>query len=148
MLGNVATFQRSVDPAVVDHYTVQRVIDLNASVVDRDLGSTTAEVRKAIASLGELPRGMKIVIRGQSQAMDESFATLEEGLILAVILVYLLMAANFQSWLEPLIILMAVPGVLAGVLWMLVLTGSDDQRRIADGHGDGGRRRAWPTAIC
>jgi multidrug efflux pump subunit AcrB len=124
LLGNLATFRRKVDPAVVNHYTVQRVIDLNASVVKRDLGSATAEVRKAIASLGELPPGTRIAIRGQSQAMAESFATLEEGLILAVILVYLLMAANFQSWLEPLIILMAVPGVVAGVLWMLVLTGS------------------------
>jgi len=124
LLGNVATFKRRADPAVIDHYTVQRVIDLNASVAGRDLGSATAEVRKAIASLGNLPPGTRIAIRGQSQAMEESFATLEAGLILAVILVYLLMAANFQSWLEPLIILMAVPGALAGVLWMLVLTGS------------------------
>src|SRR5207302_966110 len=61
---------------------------------------------------------------GQSDAMQQSFRTLEEGLVLAVILVFLLMAANFQSWLEPLIILMAVPGALAGVLWMLKLTGS------------------------
>ncbi len=124
LLGNVATFTRRADPAVINHYTVQRVIDLNAGVVGRDLGGVAAEVRKQIASLGELPRGTKITIRGQSQAMAESFATLEAGLILAVILVYLLMAANFQSWLEPLIILMAVPGALAGVLWMLVLTGS------------------------
>jgi multidrug efflux pump subunit AcrB len=124
LLGNVATFRRTNDPAVISHYTVQRVIDLNAGVVDRDLGGATAEVRKAIASLGKLPRGTRITIRGQSQAMADSFATLEAGLVLAVVLVYLLMAANFQSWLEPLIILMAVPGALAGVLWMLVLTGS------------------------
>ena len=124
LLGNVATFRRTVDPAVINHYTVQRVIDVNAAVSDRDLGGTTTDVRDAIASLGELPAGTQVVIRGQSQAMAESFATLEEGLILAVILVYLLMAANFQSWIEPLIILMAVPGAVAGVLWMLVISGS------------------------
>ena len=83
----------------------------------------------------------QIMIRGQSQAMRESFATLGEGLVLAIILVYLLMVANFQSWLEPFIIMMAVPGALAGVLWMLVLTRHDDQRRIADGRDHGGRRR-------
>src|ERR1700689_5647672 len=67
---------------------------------------------------------MRINIRGQSQSMQESFSSLEQGLVLAIILVYLLMVANFQSWLEPLIILMAVPGALAGVLWMLALTGT------------------------
>src|SRR5260370_11766256 len=65
---------------------------------------------------------MRINIRGQSQSMQESFSSLEQGLLLAVILVYLLMVANFQSWLEPFIIMLAVPGALAGVLWMLVLT--------------------------
>ncbi|HLH77110.1 MAG TPA: efflux RND transporter permease subunit [Candidatus Binataceae bacterium] len=122
LLSNVATFSRSVDPAVIDHYTIDRVINVNAGVAGRDLGGTTADVRKAIASLGRLPVGSHITIRGQSEAMAESFGTMELGLILAVVLVYLLMAANFQSWLEPLIILMAVPGALAGVLWMLVLT--------------------------
>ena len=77
-----------------------------------------------IDGLGKLPPGTKVVIRGQSDAMRESFKTLGEGIILAIILVYLLMVANFQSWLEPLIIMMAVPGALAGVLWMLVLTGT------------------------
>lgn len=75
-----------------------------------------------IDGLGKRPPGTKVVIRGQSDAMRESFKTLGEGIILAIILVYLLMVANFQSWLEPLIIMMAVPGALAGVLWMLVLT--------------------------
>jgi multidrug efflux pump subunit AcrB len=122
LLGNVATLTRSVDPAVVDHYTVQRVINVNAAIAGRDLGGTTDDVKRAIASLGKLPAGTKIAVLGQSAAMNESFATLEEGLILAIVLVFLLMAANFQSWAEPLIILMAVPGALAGVLWMLVAT--------------------------
>jgi len=101
---------------------VQRVIDVNAGVAGRDLGSAAAAVGQAIAALGALPAGTKITIRGQSQAMRESFTTLGAALVLAVVLVYSLMVANFQSWLEPFIILLAVPGALAGVLWMLALT--------------------------
>jgi multidrug efflux pump subunit AcrB len=123
-LGNVATISHSNDPAVVAHYTVQRVIDVDCGVDGRDLGSTTGAVQKAIDSLGQLPAGTHVVIRGQSQAMNQSFKTMGLGLILAIALVYLLMVANFQSWLEPFIIIMAVPGALAGVLWMLVLTGT------------------------
>ncbi len=123
-LGNVASIRHGIDPAVVAHYTVQRVIDVNCGVSGRDLGSTTNAVQKAIDSLGQMRAGTKIVIRGQSQAMRQSFVTMGAGLILAIILVYLLMVANFQSWLEPFIIIMAVPGALAGVIWMLVLTGT------------------------
>jgi multidrug efflux pump subunit AcrB len=123
-LSNVASIRHGIDPAVVAHYTVQRVIDVNCGVNGRDLGSTTNAVQSAINSLGQLPAGTKIIIRGQSQAMRESFVTMGAGLILAIVLVYLLMVANFQSWLEPFIIIMAVPGALAGVLWMLVLTGT------------------------
>ena len=123
-LGNVASIRHGIDPAVVAHYTVQRVIDVNCGISGRDLGSTTNAVQRAINSLGQMPAGTKIVIRGQSQAMRQSFVTMGAGLILAIILVYLLMVANFQSWLEPFIIIMAVPGALAGVVWMLVLTGT------------------------
>ncbi len=122
LLGNVVKISRSADPAVIDHYTVQRVMDVNASVSGRDLGSVTSDVQKAIASLGKLPADQKIVIRGESQAMRSSFITLGGGLVLAILLVYLLMVANFQSWLEPFIITMAIPGALAGVLWMLIAT--------------------------
>src|SRR5579884_2980155 len=124
LLSNVATIHQDVEPAVVNHYDVQRVIDVDSGVEGRDLGSAASAVRDAIAKLGKLPLGTRITIRGQSEAMNESFASLELGLILAIILVYLLMVANFQSWLEPLVIMMAVPGVLAGVLWMLALTGT------------------------
>ncbi len=124
MLGNVATITHGVDPSIVAHYTVQRVIDLDAGVAGRDLGSATAAIRRAIAGLGNLPAGTQIAVRGQSQAMEQSFGTLELGIVLAIILVYLLMAANFQSWLEPFVIMLAVPGALAGVLWILVLTGT------------------------
>jgi multidrug efflux pump subunit AcrB len=121
-LGNVATVQHDVDPSVIAHYTVQRVMDVNAAVSGRDLGSVSNAVQREIDHLGKLPPGTNITIRGQSQAMKQSFTTLELGILLAILLVYLLMAANFQSWLEPLIIMMAVPGALAGVLWMLVIT--------------------------
>ena len=124
LLGNLSTVTHGWDPAVVAHYTVQRVIDVDAAVQGRDLGSVTSGVQRAIDKLGPLPAGTHVVIRGQSQAMRESFRTLGEGLVLAIILVYLLMVANFQSWLEPFIIMMAVPGALAGVLWMLAITGT------------------------
>jgi multidrug efflux pump subunit AcrB len=124
LLGNLATVTHGWDPAVVAHYTVQRVIDVDAGVEGRDLGSVTSAVQHEIDNLGALPAGTHVVIRGQSQAMHDSFRTLGEGLILAIILVYLLMVANFQSWLEPFIIMMAVPGALAGVLWMLAITGT------------------------
>jgi CzcA family heavy metal efflux pump len=123
-LGNLAHVRQGVEPAVIDHYTVQRVIDVNAGVEGRDLGSTTAAVQDAIGKLGKLPKGTRVTIRGQSDAMHQSFTSLGQGLVLAVILVYLLMVANFQSWAEPFIIMLAVPGALAGVIWMLVLTGT------------------------
>jgi CzcA family heavy metal efflux pump len=124
LLGNVSSVHRDIDPAVVAHYTVQRVVDVDCAVNGRDLGSTAAAVQREIAGLGKLPPGTQVVVRGQSQAMNESFRTLGEGIVLAIVLVYLLMVANFQSWLEPFIIMMAVPGALAGVLWMLVITGT------------------------
>ncbi len=122
VLGNVATIEHDVDPSVIAHYTVQRVMDVNGAVSGRDLGSVSNAVQREIEHLGKLPPGTQIAVRGQSQAMKQSFETLELGILLAVLLVYLLMAANFQSWLEPFIIMMAVPGALAGVLWMLVIT--------------------------
>jgi CzcA family heavy metal efflux pump len=124
LLGNLGTITHGWDPAVVAHYTVQRVIDVDAAVEGRDLGSVTSAVQREIDNLGPLPAGTHVVIRGQSQAMHDSFLTLGAGLILAIVLVYLLMVANFQSWLEPFIIMMAVPGALAGVLWMLAITGT------------------------
>ena len=124
LLGNLGAITHGWDPAVVAHYTVQRVIDVDAAVEGRDLGSVTSAVQREIDNLGPMPAGTHVVIRGQSQAMHDSFLTLGEGLILAIILVYLLMVANFQSWLEPFIIMMAVPGALAGVLWMLAVTGT------------------------
>jgi multidrug efflux pump subunit AcrB len=121
-LGNVATITHANDPGVIAHYTIQRVMDVDCAVEGRDLGGTTGAVQHVIGQLGQLPPGTKVVIRGQSAAMNQSFKTMGAGLVLAIVLVYLLMVANFQSWLEPFIIMMAIPGALAGVLWMLVLT--------------------------
>ncbi|HTT76051.1 MAG TPA: efflux RND transporter permease subunit [Candidatus Binataceae bacterium] len=125
VLGNVASVVHDVDPAVIAHYNVQRVMDVNAGVFGRDLGSVASAVQRVIGQVRQaqhIPSTTRIAVLGESQAMNQSFRTLELGLILAIVLVYLLMAANFQSWLEPLIITMAVPGALAGALWMMVIT--------------------------
>jgi multidrug efflux pump subunit AcrB len=124
LLSNIATITQDTEPAVLNHYNVQRVIDVDCGVEGRDLGSASTAVQNAIDSLGTLPLGTRITIRGQSDAMYQSFSSLRLGIVLAIILVYLLMVANFQSWLEPLVIMLAVPGALAGVLWMLALTGT------------------------
>jgi len=121
-LSNLATVSHDVVPASISHYTVQRVIDVNCNVQGRDLGSASAEVQKYVDALKDLPPGTRVKIRGQSDSMRQSFGSLGQGLLLAIILVYMLMVANFQSWLEPFIIMLAVPGALAGVLWMLVIT--------------------------
>ena len=99
-------------------------MDVNASVEGRDLGSVAGDIQKKINQLGELPKGMHIRLRGQNEVMHESFSTLGLGIILAMALVYLLMVVLFQSWLDPFIIMVAVPGALMGVLWMLVITGT------------------------
>src|SRR5260370_22016621 len=124
LLSNFARLSPPVEPAVVNDDDIQRGMDVDCGVEGRDLGGASLAVQAAINSLGHLPPGMRIKIRGQSQAMHESFSALELGIVLAIILVYLLMVANFQSWLEPFVIMMAVPGALAGVLWMLALTGT------------------------
>ncbi len=122
MLGNVATITHSVDPSIIAHYTVQRVMDVNAGVSGRDLGSASNAVQREIVE----PREIAARHADHDPRAEPGDAPIIRhaglGIVLAIILVYLLMAANFQSWLEPLIIMMAVPGALAGVLWMLVLT--------------------------
>jgi multidrug efflux pump subunit AcrB len=97
------------------------VVDLNCGVEGRDLGGVAADVKQAIGQLKDVPPGTTIQIRGQSQAMHEAFGGMGRGLILAMVLVYLLMATNYQSWLDPLLIMIALPGAFAGVLWILVL---------------------------
>ncbi len=124
MLGNVASVSPGAAPGVVSHYTVQRVLDVAAGVEGRDLGSVVGDIRSRIAALGTLPAGMRVTVRGQGEVMTASFRSLGLGLILAVVLVYCLMVVLFQSWLDPFIIMAAVPGALVGILWMLALTGT------------------------
>ncbi|MBR7962781.1 efflux RND transporter permease subunit [Burkholderia vietnamiensis] len=123
LLGSLGTFSRSTQQAVVSHYNVQPVLDIFASVQGRDLGGVTADVTKLVdAARAQLPPGSSIVLRGQVQAMHESFAGLLGGLVLAIALVYLLMVVNFQSWLDPLVIVGGLPASLAGIAWMLFVT--------------------------
>jgi len=123
-LANVSQVVPDSVPAEVSHYTVQRVVDINANLQGRDLGSVVAGIQKKIDGLGKLPLGMRISIHGQFEVMNSSFRSLLMGLILAIVLVYLLIVVLFQSWLDPFIIMIAVPGALVGILWMLAVTGS------------------------
>jgi multidrug efflux pump subunit AcrB len=122
-LSNIATTTRGVAPQIVNHYNVQPVFDVYANVDRQDLGSVGAATQKIIDEAAkEMPRGMTIDLRGQIATMQTSFYRLGLGLIFAIVLVYFLMALNFQSWLDPFIILTALPGALAGILWMLFVT--------------------------
>ena len=121
LLENVSTPIRGAEPAVVSHYNVRPVIDVYSSVDGRDLGSVAKEVNKLTASI-KLPRGTTVVTRGQVATMRSSFIGLFAGLGFAIALVYLLIVVNFQSWLDALIIITALPGALAGICWCLFLT--------------------------
>ena len=125
VLANVATIGRSAEPAAIYHYNVKPVIDVFANVQDRDLGGVASDVNKIVGGVtNSLPKGTTAVVRGQVQTMNQSFKGLEVGLVFAIGLVYLLMVVNFQSWSEPFIIIMALPGALAGIVWMLFITGT------------------------
>jgi multidrug efflux pump subunit AcrB len=122
-LSNVAQLSPEVRANQLTHYTVQRVLDVEANVEGHDLGSVAANIQKKLDGIkSELPKGMKITVRGQNEVMNESFKSLGLGLILAILLVYCLMVILYQSWIDPVIIIMAVPGALVGILWMLALT--------------------------
>lgn len=121
MLTNLATVQRMRSPAVINHRDVQPVFDVFAGVEGRDLGGVSDDIERALAKL-KLPRGTTLVLRGQVESMKSSFIGLAWGLLFAILLVYLLMVVNFQSWLDPLIIMMALPGALSGIVFMLFAT--------------------------
>jgi multidrug efflux pump subunit AcrB len=172
MLGNLATMKRDFTPVNVTHYNVLSTFDVQANVQGKDLGSVSEAVDKLVLEAKKtLPRGTRIVIRGQVESMNASFRGLSYGIIAAVVLVYLLMVVNFQSWLDPAIILMALPGALAGIVWalfatrttlsvpalmgaimsigvatsnsILMVTFANDQRK----EGDDARRAAWLAGI-
>jgi multidrug efflux pump subunit AcrB len=123
LLANLASVERGVAPEIINHYNVQPVFDVFANVDRRDLGSVGSAVEKIMQEFTpKLPRGTTFDLRGQVRTMETSFYRLGLGMIFAVVLVYLLMAVNFQSWLDPFIILMALPGALAGIVWILFIT--------------------------
>ncbi|HEX4418714.1 MAG TPA: efflux RND transporter permease subunit [Kofleriaceae bacterium] len=124
-VGNVAQIKRTLGPANITHFNVARTFDVQANIDDTDLGSVADQIETLVhAQLAKAPPGTRIVIKGQAESMDSSFSGLRSGLAFAVLLVYLIMVVNFQSWLDPFIILMALPGALAGIVWMLFLTGT------------------------
>jgi multidrug efflux pump subunit AcrB len=171
-LGNLASLQRDYTAVNITHYNVLSTFDVQANVQDTDLGSVANAVDRIVSEArAKAPRGTSIVVRGQVESMNASFRGLSYGIIAAVLLVYLLMVVNFQSWLDPVIILMALPGALAGIVWMLFATGTtlsvpalmgaimsigvatsnsilmvtfaNDQRKV----GDDARRAAWLAGI-
>jgi multidrug efflux pump subunit AcrB len=125
ILGDVSTITRDDHLAVVNHYNIHRVIDIFGSVEGRDLGAAGADITKIVdASRKNLPRGSSLVIRGQLETMRSSYIGLAAGLVVAIMLVYFLIVVNFQSWMDPFIIISALPAALMGIVLFLFLTGT------------------------
>jgi multidrug efflux pump subunit AcrB len=125
ILGNLAGITRGAQAAVVSHYNVQPVIDVYGSVQGRDLGGVARDINALVAaSQAKLPRGSLTIIRGQIETMRSSYTGLLSGVAFAILLVYLLIVVNFQSWLDPFIIICALPAALAGIVWFLFVTGT------------------------
>jgi multidrug efflux pump subunit AcrB len=124
LLGNlVSGVNRSVTTTLISHYNVQPVFDVFANTDQRDLGGVAADIQKILdKEEKQLPKGTTFAVRGQVDTMETSFRRLGFGMLFAILLVYLLMVVNFQSWLDPFIILTALPGAFAGILWMLYAT--------------------------
>jgi len=120
LLSNVATINRGTSAQNINHYDVQTVFDVFANVQGRDLGGVSRDINGVLAKYeNHLPRGSSLTVRGQVQSMNESFIGLGTGIVFAILLVYLLLVVNFQSWVDPFIIIMALPGALSGILWTL-----------------------------
>jgi CzcA family heavy metal efflux pump len=125
ILGNLATVRRGVGMGVVSHYDVAPVVDIFGSVQGRDLGGVAEDLDRIIAASDKgLPRGSQVSVRGQIQTMRSSYVGLLAGLVFSIVLVYLLIVVNFQSWTDPLIIISALPAALAGIAWFLFVTGT------------------------
>jgi multidrug efflux pump subunit AcrB len=123
MFGNLASSSRGITPAVVNHYNAQPVFDVFASADRRDLGGVARQIDAVVERLRPtFPKGTQVVMRGQVESMRTSFTGLGLGILFAILLVYLVLVVNFQSWVDPLIIIMALPGALAGIVWMLFIT--------------------------
>ena len=124
-LGNLAQIGRMTGAANITHYNVARTWDVQANVDGTDLGAVSDDIGTIVDAMrAKAPPGTRIIVKGQAETMNSSFAGLSWGLIFAIVLVYLLMVVNFQSWLDPFIILMALPGALAGIVWLLFVSGT------------------------
>ncbi|MDN3221468.1 efflux RND transporter permease subunit [Pseudomonas nunensis] len=124
-LGAVADFERTTGSALVTQYNVQPMVQIHAATQDRDLGAVATDIRRVIAEMaGEVPRGSTVHLLGQVQTMERAFNGLMFGLIGAVVLIYLLIVVNFQSWLDPAVIVAGLSAALAGIVWMLFITGT------------------------
>lgn len=125
VLGGVSTISRSNTPAVVSHYNITPVTDIYATISDRDLGAVAGDINHVLRDLkAQAPKGTTVTLRGQYATMNTAFIGLGLGLIGAVVLIYFLIVVNFQSWLDPFVIITALPGALAGITWMLFTTGT------------------------
>jgi CzcA family heavy metal efflux pump len=125
ILANIASIDRGTEQGTVSHYNARSVIDIYGSVEGADLASVARGVDKIVKdNTSKLPRGTEIFVRGQIQTMHTSFVGLVSGLLFSIVLVYALIVVNFQSWLDPFIIIAALPGALAGIVWLLFLTGT------------------------
>ncbi|CAN0626431.1 Acriflavin resistance protein [Burkholderia multivorans] len=125
LLGNLVQMSPGVNPAVISHYNIRPEVDLYVSVEGRDLGSVATEIDRLVTGArATLPRGTEVTMRGQIDTMRSSYLGLGAGVAMAIVLVYLLIVVNFQSWLDPLIIISAMPAALAGIAWMLFITGT------------------------
>jgi multidrug efflux pump subunit AcrB len=123
LLGNLAQPNLNIEPALITHYNNQPMIDIYASVEGRDLGGVDTDIQKVLSQYeNKLPRGTQLARRGQVATMQSSFTGLTAGVAGAIVLVYLLIVVNFQSWLDPFIIITALPGAIAGILWILLVT--------------------------
>ncbi|KWK98120.1 RND transporter [Burkholderia ubonensis] len=125
LLGNLVQVRTASEPAVITHFNIRPAIDLYVSVEGRDLGSVASEIDRIVSDArATLPRGTALTMRGQIETMRTSYLGLGAGVAMAIVLVYLLIVVNFQSWLDPLIIISAMPAALAGIAWMLFITGT------------------------
>ncbi|EGD57492.1 acriflavin resistance protein [Novosphingobium nitrogenifigens DSM 19370] len=125
LLGGVAQIRRTATPAVISHYNIQPVFDVYATTSGRDLGGVAGDINKVLAKLTkDQPKGVTVTIRGQYETMNTAFIGLGLGIIGAIALIYLLIVVNFQSWLDPLVIISALPAALAGIIWMLFVSGT------------------------
>jgi multidrug efflux pump subunit AcrB len=125
ILGNIASIDRGTEQGTVSHYNARPVIDIYGSVEGTDLARVAAGIDRVVRdNKNKLPRGTEIIVRGQIQTMHTSYVGLVSGLLFSIVLVYALIVVNFQSWLDPFIIIAALPGALAGIVWLLFLTGT------------------------